>query len=233
MTNKSNNSTIQSLLVISLPSLLIAISLLLLATMTFEKGMNAFEFGGAMYDKFYPIILWVYIVILPVFFYFAIKLFRKNNIPLFSIITTGKTLARDITLGILAGICSYIFMFVSIHIVAKMPLERTDSPPLIFLEIISIVLFSGFFKELYFRGIPFYLLKDKYGEWKSFLIGNIFFMILDWPNLGLSFFLGFIWYLFFRKTGSLLIPVIGHGLCNFLGILARIGAFSLIGIIPQ
>jgi len=97
---------------------------------------------------------------------------------------------------------------------------------------ILLVIISGFFKELYFRGIPYYLLKDKFGEWKAFLFGNICFTILDWPNFGLSFFLGSIWYLFFRKRGTLIIPVAGHGLFNLLGILARAGALSFVGIIP-
>jgi len=220
-------------LIISLPALIIATCIAFLSLLVYKPGLNLFELTGAMYDKYYTEILIIYIIVLPIFFPFILKIFRENGTNLISNLTSRKTIYRDIILGILAGICSYIFFFIDVHIIMKMPIEKSNNISQILLEILSIVFVSGFFKEIYFRGIPYILLKGKYGEWKTFLYGNICFTILDWPNLGLSFFLGIIWYLFYRKNGSLIIPMIGHGLFNLLGILARIGIFSFLGIIPK
>ena len=218
--------------IIALPAIIIALCIMCLGLIVHKNGMNLFELAGAIYDKYYHLILAAYIIVLPLFFPFALKLFRANGISITQELTSRKTIYGDIALGILAGISSYIFFFLDVHMVLKMPVEKADNISLILLEILSLVIVSGFFKEIYFRGIPYFLLKGKLGEWKSFLFGNICFTILDWPNFGLSFFLGLIWYLFFRKRGSLIIPIIGHGFFNLIGILARAGAWSYIGIIP-
>jgi membrane protease YdiL (CAAX protease family) len=220
------------ILLTALPAIIIALCIMFLGFIVHKGGMNLFGLTSAIYDGYYPIILATYLIVLPLFFPFTLKLLKNNKISLFQKLTSKKTILTDITFGILAGISSYIFFFLDVHVMLKMPVEKTGNIQLVILEIVSLVFISGFFKEIYFRGIPYYLLKDKFGEWKTFLFGNICFTILDWPNFGLSFFLGLIWYLFFRKRGSLIIPVIGHGLCNLLGILARVGAFSFIGITP-
>lgn len=194
--------------------------------------MNLFELTSAIYKNYYTVILLIYVIILPLFFPFALKLFRENGISVFQKLTSRKLIGRDILLGILAGISSYLFFFIDVHGVLKMPIEKADNVSLVLLEVLSLVFVSSFFKEIYFRGIPYILLKNRFGEWKFLLFGNIFFTILDWPNFGLSFFLGGIWYLFYRKKDSLIIPIIGYGLFNFLGILARIGFFTFIGIVP-
>lgn len=220
------------MLITASPAIIIALFIACLGFFVHKIGMNLFELTSAINDKYYLLILMSYIIVLPLFFPFAIKLFRNNGISLVQNITSKKTFLQDITFGVLAGICSYIFFFLDVHVALKMPIEKTGNLLLVILEIVSLVIVSGFFKEIYFRGIPYLLMKSRYGEWKSFLFGNICFTILDWPNLGLSFFLGLIWYLFFRKRGSLIIPIVGHGLFNLLGILARCGALSFIGIIP-
>ena len=220
------------MLITASPAIIIALFIACLGFVVHKSGMNLFELTSAIYDKYYLLILTSYIIVLPVFFPFAIKLFRNNGISLVQNITSKKTFLQDITFGVLAGICSYIFFFLDVHVALKMPIEKHGNSLLVILEIVSLVMVSGFFKEIYFRGIPYLLMKSRYGEWKSFLFGNICFTILDWPNFGLSFFLGCIWYLFFRKRGSLIIPIVGHGLFNLLGILARCGVLSFIGIMP-
>lgn len=226
------NKYFESILIMASPAVIIALFIACLAFFVHKGGMNLFELTSAIYDKYYQVILTAYIIVLPFFFPFALKLFRTNGISLFQCFTSKTNFFRDVIFGILAGIISYIFIFLDVHVLLKMPVEKTENVFLIIFEIISLVIVSGFFKEIYFRGIPYLLMKSKFGEWKSFLIGNICYTILDWPNLGISFFLGSIWYLFYRKRGSLIIPIIGHGLCNLLGILARSGALSFIGIIP-
>jgi len=228
-----SNKYLESILIMVSPAVIIALCIACLGIFVHKDGMNVFELTNAIYDKYYKIILTLYIIVLPLFFPFALKLFRNNGISFFQCFTSKTNLFRDILFGILAGVISYIFIFLDVHVLLKMPVEKTENVFLIIFEIISLVIVSGFFKEIYFRGIPYLLMKNKFGEWKSFLIGNICFTILDWPNLGISFFHGFIWYLFYRKRGSLIIPIIGHGLCNLLGILARAGALSFIGIIPM
>lgn len=209
--------------VVTGPAIIIALCILGLGLAGYENGMNFFEFTDAIYGRYYHHILIVYIIVLSVGFPFSLHLFKSNKIKLIHMLSSRKTLGRDIIWGILAGISSYIFLFIDLHIVLKIPVQKTDDGSIIILDVVSLVFFSGFFKELYFRGIPYYLLKQNYGEWKSFLFGNVCFAVLDWPNYGLSFFLGLIWYLFFRKKGSLIIPVIGHGVCNLLGIAVRAG----------
>lgn len=226
------NKNVDSILITASPAIIIALCIGSLAFFVHKSGMNLFELTSAIYDKYYLLILVLYIIVLPLFFPFAIKLFRINGISLIKGLTSRNTLFRDISFGILAGVSSYIFFFLDVHVALKMPIEKSGNVFLIILEIVSLVIVSGFFKEIYFRGIPYLLMRNRYGEWKSFLFGNICYTILDWPNLGLSFFLGLIWYLFFRKKGSVIIPIIGHGLFNLLGILARCGALSFIGIIP-
>jgi hypothetical protein len=221
------------LLIVTSPAIIIALLIAYLGFFVYKSGMNLFELASAIHDTYYLVILMSYIVVLPVFFPFAIKVFRNNGISLIQSMTSKKTLLRDVIFGILAGISSYIFFFLDVHVILKMPIEKSENSLLVILEVVSLVIVSGFFKEIYFRGIPYLLLRSRYGEWKSFLFGNICFTILDWPNFGLSFFLGLIWYLFFRKRGSLIIPIIGHGIFNLLGILARYGALRFIGIIPM
>lgn len=222
----------KSLLISASPAIIIALCIAGLGCIVHKRGMNLFELTSAIHDKYYLVILTTYIIVLPIFFPFALKLFRNNGISLAQNLTSKKTFLPDITYGILAGISSYTFFFLDVHVILKMPIEKTENSLLPVLEIVSLVIVSGFFKEIYFRGIPYFLLKSRYGEWKSFLFGNICFTILDWPNFGLSFFLGVIWYLFFRDRGSLIIPMIGHGLFNLLGILARCGVFGFFGILP-
>lgn len=223
---------LEAILITASPAIIIAIFIAYLGFLVHKSGMNLFELTNAIYNRYFLVILILYIIVLPLFFPSTLKLFKNNGISMFQNLTSKKTFLRDIAFGIIAGICSYIFVFLDIHVILKIPIVKTESFFLVILEIVSLVIVSGFFKEIYFRGIPYLLMKSRHGEWKSFLIGNICFTILDWPNFGLSFFLGLIWYLFFRKKGSLIIPIIGHGLFNLLGILARCGALSFIGIIP-
>jgi membrane protease YdiL (CAAX protease family) len=194
-------------LLICSPALIIAMFIICLGFIVHKGDMDLFELTSAIYDKYYFAILSAYLIVLPAFFPFVQKKFKENGISLVRIFSSKKSLCGDLILGALAGISSYIFFFLDVHVVLKMPVEKAGNIPLILLEVLSLVIIAGFFKEIYFR-------------------------ILDWPNFGLSFFLGLIWYLFFRKRGSLIIPVVGHGLFNLLGILARAGALSFLGIIP-
>ncbi|MFP4165026.1 MAG: CPBP family intramembrane glutamic endopeptidase [Chitinispirillaceae bacterium] len=230
--NVSSNHHLKALVLTALPAVMIGLCILSLGFVVHKNGMNLFELTGSIYDRYYPLILVSYIIILPAFLPFAVKLFRHNRISLLEKLTSKDTFAKDAVWGIAAGISSYAFFFVDVHVMLKMPVEKAGPGSLILLEILSIVIISGILKEIYFRGIPYYIMKGRYGEWKAFLFGNICYTVLDWPNFGLSFFLGLIWYLFFRKRGSLIIPIIGHGLFNLLGVLARAGALSFIGIVP-
>lgn len=216
-----------------LPSVLTALTIGIFAVMSWQPGLGIFEFVALTWDKFYTPILVTYIIILFACFPLVVSAFKKEDLTLRDHITSPEKLKGDILFGVMAAICSYIFFYIDVHVLLKMPVHKIENISLVFLEIVSLVLVSGIFKEIYFRGIPYVLLRPKIGEWKAFFIGNICFALLDWPNLGLSFFLGFIWYLFYRKRGSLLIPIIGHGVFNLCGILARSGALGFIGIVAS
>lgn len=228
------NASVKGILLsVALPSIVTAFIIGIFGVMSWQSGLGIFEFVALTWDKFYTSILITYIIVLPACFPLVVSIFKKENIVLQKQVTSPAKIKGDLLFGGLAAICSYIFFYVDVHVLLKMPVEKTENVSLALLEMVSLVMVSGVFKEIYFRGVPYILLRPKIGEWKAFLIGNLWFAVLDWPNLGLSFFIGLIWYLFYRKRGSLLVPIIGHGVFNLFGIFARSGVLGFIGIVPS
>ncbi|HQA59319.1 MAG TPA: type II CAAX endopeptidase family protein [Acetivibrio sp.] len=215
-----------------IPSLIIAFFQLILAYTVYVPGMGIYDLTGAMLAKYDLIRILMYALIIACFFPIAITFYKSNGINIEKEFFADSKYLMDIGLGIAAAVSSFTVSYIIVHIISGFPVYRFQGYNTLWLNILSYVIVSGICKEVYFRGIPFIFLEHEFGEWPAFLFANICFTILDWPNVGLSFVLGLVWYLFYRKRGSLIIPVIGHGLYNFLCTLASMGVFSFLGIIP-
>lgn len=220
-------------LIMAIPALLIGLFELLLVTLSIEQGMGVVETSVAMYSKYGIVMQYMYIIVLLPILPIALVLYKKYGISFKDQIFSKKGKLKDVLFGVMAAITSFMFQYIILHVIIGAPINKLNDTSIFILSFISIVLVSGFCKEIYFRGLPFVFLKEHLGEWGSFLLGNICFIVLDWQNLGLSFCFGLIWYMYYRKRGALIIPIIGHGGLNLLSLLARAGAFSFLGIIPQ
>ncbi len=214
------------------PSLLIAIFQLLLACSVYVSGMGIYDLTGAISAKYELVIILMYLLIIACFFPISIVFYKSHGVKLQNEFFADNKYFKDIALGVAAALVSFIVSFIIAHIIFKTPVYRYTSYNVLWLNILAYVLVSGICKEVYYRGVPFRFLREELGEWPAFLVANVCFTILDWNNVGLSFVLGLVWYLFYRKRGSLIIPILGHGLYNLLCVLTAMGTFSFLGIIP-
>lgn len=215
-----------------IPALIIAVFQLILAYTVYVPGMAIYDLTGAMTANYDLIRILMYALIIACFFPIAITFYKSNGISLQNEFFADGKYLLDIGLGIAAAVSSFIVSYIIVHVISGFPVYKFEGYNTLWLNILSYVFVSGICKEVYFRGVPFRFLKDEFGEWPAFLFANVCFTILDWFNVGLSFVLGLVWYLFYRKRGSLIIPVIGHGLYNLLCTLTSMGVFSFLGIIP-
>lgn len=87
----NNRNYLESILITASPAIIIALCIACLGFFVYKSGMNLFELTSAIYDRYYLIILTAYIIVLPLFFPSALKLFRNNGISL-SQKLTSKTL---------------------------------------------------------------------------------------------------------------------------------------------
>lgn len=222
-------------MVIFIPAIIIALIELTIGLVGYEQDMNIIKFVSSIFLKYKLVNYFMYIVVLVGTFPLVLLLFKKHGISLKAeLIPDKRKVINYIFFGLIAGIVTSAIRFTLMHILAGIPLEKNDNSIAVnILFIMSLVLVSGFFKEILFRGIPRIFLQNQIGEWTAFLIANICFAILDWPNLGLSFIFGTVWYLFYRKQKSLLVPIIAHGFHNLFGLLVSTGLLAFIGIIPQ
>jgi CAAX amino terminal protease family. len=230
---KLKSNPMEAAMLFVVPAIIIAGFELLLEASIYKPNMNLYDLTGKLDSNYSLIMLLLYVIVLVSLFPLTLCLFKKNGLELKHKFFRRGEKSKDILFGITAGLSSYAFGIIINHVILKFPIYKYENVHQLPIAIISLVIVSGLLKEIYFRGIPYIFLKDAFGEWTAFLMGNICFTILDWPNVGYSFFLGLIWYLFYRKRGSLSIPVIAHGLHNLLYMLAGLGAFSFIGIIPK
>ena len=230
---ENENNPREAVRLVVIPAVIIATFELLLVASIYKPNMNLVDLSLKLESNYSLIMLLLYIIVLVPLFPLTVCLFKKNGLKLSQQFFKKGEKGKDILFGVIAGIVSYIPLLVINNVILKVPISKYQNISQVPVAIISIVIVAGFFKEVYFRGIPYILLKNSFGEWTAFLMGNICFAILDWTNIGFSFVLGSIWYLFYRKRGSLSIPIIAHGLYNLLGILTSLGVFSFNGLIPK
>lgn len=215
-----------------IPSLIIAIFQLILAYTVYEPGMGIFDLTGAMTARYDLVRILMYGLIIACFFPIAVVFYRSNGINLKDEFFVDKKYLKDIGYGVATAIIAFGVYYIIVHVIMAIPVYQYEAYSNLWINILAYVFISGICKEVYFRGVPYRFLKDKLGEWPAFLLANLCFSILDWFNVGMSFVLGLIWYLFYRKRGSLIIPIIGHGLFNLLCTLTSMGVFSFLGITP-
>lgn len=219
ITFENQNKTYKASRIIVIPfvvALIMAIFELAPAAVRYKEGMGIFAFiantsSGIPY--YFALIL-----VLTATFPIAYCVFHDNGIDFRSCVVERSKLMGDIFFGILAAILSYGLSFLVNHVLLQYPLYRPAFNGTWILSFVSLVLVSGFFKEIYFRGLANHFLKRDLGEWQSFLLTNILFAVLDWPNLGMSFLYGLIWIAFYRKRNRIIVPIIAHGLHNLISI---------------
>ena len=57
------------------------------------------------------------------------------------------------------------------------------------------------------------------GETKALLLFNLMFAMLDWYNIGFSFFAGLVWIWAYKRSGHLISSIIAHGVGNLAAII--------------
>jgi membrane protease YdiL (CAAX protease family) len=219
--------------IISLPAVIIALVELLEVMLFYKPGMSIVQLLGGSNAYFTLSRRFVYLVVLTACFPLAWSLFLNSHQKLSDYIYQNKKLFGDIAVGLLSGLVTFALSFNYYHNFLGVTLHKLTSTPLTVLSILSLTLASGFFKELYFRGLPMIFLQEHVGKKTAFFLGNILFAILDWPNLGASFVWGTIWFLAYNKRQRLIVPMLAHGFHNLLAIMASLGILSFIGIIPK
>ncbi|WP_440119961.1 lysostaphin resistance A-like protein [Paenibacillus sp. QZ-Y1] len=119
------------------------------------------------------------------------------------------------------------FAFIGFNIINSLTTQYFETatvisvPPSIPVLYIYSVTFSPIIEEYICRGIIFKKLNSKFGFAVSALVSSIVFAI---PHFNLTafigyVFIGFIWCWYYKKSGSLLLPILSHALFNFTTIL--------------
>lgn len=212
----------QAIIFTSLITLVVTLYELAQACSQYTYGMNIFDFAAlASRDDLPFSIIFVFVTL--IFLPFALVLYKEKGISLKNEIYEKKTLLRDIGLGFLALIVKYILggLFLLIKPDSSVEVLEPSNSTLV-LATISLVFLSGILKEIYFRGLAKTFAAPVLGETAAFLLFNMLFGILDWPNLGLSFVSGLVWAFFYKKSGHLITPMIGHAGANLIYLLGFI-----------
>ena len=137
-------------------------------------------------------------------------------------IAERKTLGRDILLGLAALSATLILSlgYAFLYSAGKTELGNFDTnatPGTTIIKIISLVFVSGIIKEIYFRSFAKHFVGKVLGETPALLLFNLMFAMLDWYNIGFSFFAGLIWIWAYKKSGHLISSIIAHGGANLAG----------------
>ncbi len=153
----------------------------------------------------------------------ALLLYKENGINLKDEIYDKKTLGKDILYGIIAFVVSEVIGDIYGWLVNLIPgigatelarQGRELNMGVVIMDVIALVLVSGIFKEIYFRGLAKRFVGSVFGEMNALILFNILFAVLDWHNLGVSFVIGFVWLIAYRKTNHLITPMICHSLAG-------------------
>lgn len=203
-------------------TILVAIFELLIAFSQYQPGMTIGDVGTYVTNKRHIYLMLLIIAnlsLLPG----ALLLYKENRISLRDEIFDKKTLGKDIAIGIGAYIVSEILGDVYGYLINLIPgigtteLARQGKEMGInvaIMEIIALVIVSGIVKEIYFRGLARRFCGSVFGEMPALLLFNVLFALLDWFNLGVSFVVGLVWLLAYRKTKHLITPMICHCLAG-------------------
>ncbi len=189
----------------------------------YKVGMNLFDFASyatANANGYCLVLVLANLILLPS----VVLLYKQNSISLKREIAERKTLGRDILIGLAALaatlLLSLAYAFVHNAGTTELAFRETDnSLGTTVFRVIALVLVSGVFKEIYFRGIAKRFTGTVLGETKALLLFNLMFAMLDWYNIGFSFFAGLVWIWAYKKSGHLISSMIAHGGTNLVGII--------------
>lgn len=191
--------------------------------MHYQNGMNFFDiasFATVDMDIYCLVLILANIIMLP----WAVLLFRQSGISMKKEIAERKTLGRDILLGLAALSATLILSlgYAFLYTAGKTELGNSDTNATLgttIIKIISLVFVSGIIKEIYFRSFAKHFVGKVLGETPALLLFNLMFAMLDWYNIGFSFFAGLIWIWAYKKSGHLISSIIAHGGANLAGII--------------
>ena len=196
-----------------------------MAYTNYRLGMNFFDLASYATSNryvYYLVLIVVNIVMLPG----AVLLFKENGLSLKDEIFEKKTLGKDILAGIIALALTGIPTVLSTFIYGfQTDLAYKAAKPTVGLTIMGVIalgLVSGIVKEIFFRGLARRFCGSVMGEMTALLLFNGMFAMLDWYNFGLSFIIGLIWIVAYKKTGHLITPMIAHGGINIIAIIYMI-----------
>lgn len=217
----------QAIMLAMFTASIMAIYEFIASALHYEMGMNIFDMAQYATNRAVPY-HYALILCLTVSFPMVYLLFKEKGVNFKDAIYDKRTLVRDIAIGLLGAIIStalngiwHFLMASQVSVPAYLPEVPFNSLNFA-LQIISLVFFSGFIKELIFRGLAMHMGKDVFGEWGAFLLFNIIFSILDWMNFGSSFVSGIIWFLCYRKTKKLITPIVCHGIGNLIAVVVSV-----------
>ncbi|WP_442956227.1 lysostaphin resistance A-like protein [Paenibacillus sp. USHLN196] len=122
---------------------------------------------------------------------------------------------------------STCFAFIGFNIINSLTTQYFETATVISLPVNIPVLYiysvtiSPFIEECICRGIIFKKLSSRFSFGLSALVSSLVFAI---PHFNLSafigyVFIGFIWCWYYKKSNSLLVPILSHALFNFTTIL--------------
>lgn len=197
----------------------------LTAVRNFRPQGNIFDFcaHAVEYVPYTMIFILTLIGVLP----FSLLLFRSSKIDLKKAVFEKGKLAGDIITGIIGGIISSVISL-PFYIMrnAGCTYEIKDiqdrSVWFVIMILLSLVFICGCLKELYFRGFAKHFLSRHFGENTAFFMTNLLFSIVDWQNMGSSFFMGILWSWLYKKRERLIVPMIAHAMVNLTGLLFTI-----------
>lgn len=206
---------------------LVALFELIFAFTQYKQGMTICDVVSYVTNK-HHIYLMLLIIANVGLFPFALLLYKENGISLKNEIYDKKTLGKDILYGVVAFVVSEVIGDVYWWLICLIPgigatelarQGRELNTGIVIMDVIALILVSGIFKEIYFRGLAKRFAGPVFGEMAALILFNVLFAVLDWHNLGVSFITGLVWLIAYRKTGHLITPMICHSMS---------GAFYLI-----
>lgn len=195
----------------------------LMSLYNYQSGMNFFDIAScatANMNIYCLILILANLILLPS----AFLLYKNSGINLKKEIADKQTLGKDILIGLAALavtlILSLLYTFVYSAGRTGLAYNTSDNTlGTVIIKVFSLVLVSGICKEIYFRGFAKHFAGNVLGETRALILFNLMFALLDWYNIGFSFFAGLIWILAYKKSGHMLASMIAHGGANLVGII--------------
>lgn len=220
MNEKNYLNAKRAIRIVTALTFIVAFFELFFAFTQYQKGMTIGDVVSYVTNKHHIYLLLLIIANIGLF-PSALLLYKENGISLKDEIYDKKTLGKDILYGVLGFAAAEVIGDIYWWLICLIPgIGATDlarqgrelNTGVVIMDVISLVLVSGIFKEIYFRGLAKRFVSPVFGEMTALILFNVLFAVLDWHNLGVSFITGFIWILAYRRTNHLITPMLCHSL---------------------